>query len=119
KGWGKTVDAGWSRWDLEIYCHPWTVVQLSTAQEEHGGDKYLIRTQYRLRASGYLRALVGLSLLTVGGALIIWPAAAAAAILCPLCVGLWGRGITRASQAVAVVDLMAMDLGMVRLEGKE
>src|SRR5205823_10374538 len=32
KRWGKTVDSGWEDWDVEIYCHPWTVVQLSTVQ---------------------------------------------------------------------------------------
>ena len=32
-GWGKTLDSGWSNWDLEVYCHPWTVVQVCTAQE--------------------------------------------------------------------------------------
>ena len=26
--WGKTLDTGWDDWDVEIYCHPWTVVQV-------------------------------------------------------------------------------------------
>ena len=48
---------GWSDWDLEVYCHPWTVVQVCTAQEDHGGGKRLIRVRYRLRPSGYMKAL--------------------------------------------------------------
>src|SRR5207247_9838921 len=26
--WGKTIDSGWEDWDLEIDCHPWTVVRV-------------------------------------------------------------------------------------------
>ena len=37
RGWGKTLDSGWEEWDLEVHCHPWTVLQVCTAQEDHGG----------------------------------------------------------------------------------
>src|SRR5262249_13332145 len=57
--WGKTLDTGWRDWDLEIYCHPWTVVQVCTAQEEHGSGKRLIRARFGLRTSGYTRLLLG------------------------------------------------------------
>jgi hypothetical protein len=56
---GKTIDSGWSDWDLEVHCHPWTVVRVSTAQEEHGGGKRLIRVRYRLRPG---RSMKGLTL---------------------------------------------------------
>ena len=45
--WGKAVDSGWKDWDLEVYCHPWTVIQVSTAQEDLGGPKRVIRVRIR------------------------------------------------------------------------
>jgi GT2 family glycosyltransferase len=115
KSWGRTIDSGWSDWDLEVYCHPWTVVRIATAEEDHGGDKRLIRVRYRVRASGYTKALAWLGVLTgalgLGTGLIA--ATAASGALLAACAGLWWRGICRASQAVAVVDGWAADLGMV------
>jgi GT2 family glycosyltransferase len=111
--WGRTIDSGWSDWDLELYCHPWTVVQLATAEEDHGGNRRLVRVRFRLRASGYTKALVGLALLAGVAGPSFPPAAAAAAVLLAACLGLWWRGTYRASQAVAVVDRSAKDLGMV------
>src|SRR5207247_5580167 len=65
-GWGKTIDSGWENWDLEIYCHPWTVVQVCTAQEIHGSRQRLIRVRYRLRPSGYTK-LLGFAALSAAG----------------------------------------------------
>ena len=117
-GWGKTLDSGWQDWDVEIYCHPWTVVQVCTAEEDHGGGKRLIRVRYRLRTSGYLRALgAGAGLLgLLGAGLPMWSAGAAAGALVALGLGLWWRGTHRAAQAVAVFDALAADLGMIRCE---
>jgi hypothetical protein len=57
--WGKTIDTGWRDWDLEIYCHPWTVVQVCTVEEEHGSEKRMIQARFRLRTNGYTRLLIG------------------------------------------------------------
>ena len=70
QGWGKTIDSGWENWDVEVYCHPWTVVQIATAQEDHGGGRRSIRVRYRLRPSGYTKfmgvlALASISLVAV------------------------------------------------------
>jgi hypothetical protein len=24
--WGKVIDSGWSDWDVEVHCHPWTIL---------------------------------------------------------------------------------------------
>jgi GT2 family glycosyltransferase len=114
--WGKTVDSGWSAWDLEVYCHPWTVLQISTAEEDHGSARRLIRIRYRLRTSGYTRALAGLGMLAtvLGAGLVFWPAAAAGGGLLGLCFGLWWRGTRRAAHAIAALDWLAAELGMVR-----
>jgi hypothetical protein len=124
-GWGKTIDSGWSDWDVEIYCHPWTVVQVCTAQEDHGSGKRLIRVRFRLRPSGYLKVLGGAAALTAVAAagLLAWPAAAGATQLlgaclgiCAVCLGVWWRGTRRASQAIAVFDAKAGDLGLIRCD---
>ncbi|MFM7205716.1 MAG: glycosyltransferase [Planctomycetaceae bacterium] len=45
--WGVTLDAGWSDWDVEVFGHPWTCVRVTTAQEEHGAGRRLVRLRYR------------------------------------------------------------------------
>ena len=114
--WGRAIDTGWSDWDLEIYCHPWTVVRVRTAQEDHGGGKHLVRVGYRLRPSGYLKATGAAVLLLAGAAvgLQAWPAADGAALLLGGVLALWWTGTRRAAQALAVFDVMAADLGLVR-----
>jgi hypothetical protein len=124
-GWGKTIDSGWSDWDVEFYCHPWTVVQACTAQEDHGGGKRLIRVRFRLRPSGYLKVLGGTAALApvAAAGLLAWPAASEATLLlgaclgiCAVWLGVWWRGTRRASQAIAVFDAKAGDLGLIRCD---
>jgi GT2 family glycosyltransferase len=124
--WRKTIDSGWSDWDLEIHCHPWTVVQVSTAQEEHGGGKRVIRVRYRLRTDGYTRILGGLFALATafGVGLLEQSAALEAAVLGGACgvlglmwVFLWWRGTCRAAVAVGMVDALAKDLNLIPLDG--
>jgi GT2 family glycosyltransferase len=115
--WGRTIDSGWADWDVEVHCHPWTVVQIATAEEDHGGDKRLVRVRFALRASGYLRALsiaavacglLGVALLSPIAAWIGLGFVAAGAAV-------WWCGTRRAALAVDVVDRWARDLGMTRL----
>jgi GT2 family glycosyltransferase len=116
--WGKVIDSGWADWDLRIHCHPWTVVEVCTAEEEHGGGKRLVRVRYRLRPSGHLKALALVG--AVGAALAVlwasWPLAAVASATGALCGGLWWVGTCRASRAVAVVEATARDLGFLRCD---
>jgi O-antigen biosynthesis protein len=121
--WGKALDSGWSDWDLEVYCHPWTVVQVCTAQEDHGGGGHLIRVRYRLRLSGATKALaaVGLLAAVVGLGLLAWPSPLQAGLVLAVgagiagfCLGAWWRGTRRASQAVRVVDALAERMGLLR-----
>ncbi len=114
--WGKTLDSGWDDWDLEMYCHPWTVLQVSTADENHGDGRFMIRVRYRLRPSGYwkLLAFTGTVAAGVAAAGLFWPAAAVAATCAAACAGLWWLGTFRASQALAVFDLWADECGLHR-----
>jgi hypothetical protein len=120
--WGRSIDTGWSDWDVEVFCHPWTVVQICTAEEEHGGGRRLVRVRYRLRPSEYLLALAAvavvggvigatLPLVNDGGLIAAWAGGLLAAAA-----GLWWRGTRRAALAVAVVDRSAAELGMIRLD---
>jgi GT2 family glycosyltransferase len=116
RGWGKTLDSGWSEWDVEIYCHPWTIVQVSTAQEEHGGGRRLLRIRYRLRPSGHTKMLALAGLATIAAALAcqFWPLAASGGVLLGLAAWLWRCGTRRASQALALFDTWARELKMIR-----
>ncbi len=53
--WGKrSIPAGpTGTWRFIVI--PWTVVQVCTAQEEHGGQRRLIRVRFQLRFSNYTR----------------------------------------------------------------
>jgi GT2 family glycosyltransferase len=116
--WGKTIDAGWRDWDLEIYCHPWTVVQVCTVQEDHGHGKRLIQVRFRLRTSGYTRLLVGGACASalVAAVSAFWPAAVLAALFAMTGLAAWARGVFRAAQAVAVFDIVARQLGLARCD---
>jgi O-antigen biosynthesis protein len=111
--WGRTLDSGWSDWDLEIYCHPWTIVQVCTAQEEHGEGKRLVRVRYRLRPSGYLKQLAWAALFAAALTLALpaWPVAGAGAAALAVGAALWWRGTSRAARARTVVNALADRLG--------
>jgi hypothetical protein len=113
--WGKVLDSGWSDWDLEIYCHPWTVVLARTAEEDHGGGKRLIRVRYRLRPAGYTK-LLGLGAAVAGVAAVVlqlWPLAVVAGTLAALGLAAWWRGAHRAGQAMGLFDSAAGAMEMV------
>jgi hypothetical protein len=123
-GWGKTIDSGWSDWDLEIYCHAWTVVQISTAQEEHGQGRRLIRVRYRLRTDGYTKILGGLFVFTslLGVGCLAQSAVMESSLFFGACgvfgllwSWLWWRGTCRAALAVGVVEAAAKDLSLIPL----
>jgi GT2 family glycosyltransferase len=120
-GWGKTIDSGWENWDVEIYCHPWTVVQVCTAQEDHGGRRHLLRVRYRLRLSSYTRALGFGALVAAACASLFqdWTPLVAAGIFIAVALGLWWRGTRRAAQAVGLFDTLARELHLFRCDSKD
>jgi glycosyltransferase involved in cell wall biosynthesis len=116
--WGKVADSGWQDWDLQVFCHPWSMVEVCTAQEDHGGGRRLIRVRYRLRFSGYTRALAGVAAFTGLAASLLgsWPLACEAAVFAALCLAAWWRGTRRAARVVGVFDMIARRLNLVRCE---
>jgi GT2 family glycosyltransferase len=117
-GWGRVIDSGWSDWDLRIYCHPWTAVEICTAQEDHAEGKRLIRVRYRLRPSRHLRALALGAALATAWAVVLpgWTSAVAVGVCVALTAGLWWMGARRAALAVALVDATATGLGLLRCD---
>jgi hypothetical protein len=116
RGWGKVIDSGWSDWDVKVYSHPWTIVEVCTAQEDHGSNKHLIRVRYRLRPARYIKAVAAgaLSCAVAAAVWLHWPLAACAAVLMALCAVMWWHGTRQASWVPAIFDLMAGHLGLIR-----
>src|SRR5262249_3924149 len=115
RGWGKAIDSGWSAWDVKVYSHPWTIVEVCTAQEDHGGNKHLIRVRYRLRPGRDIRAVgAGALSCAVAAVWLPWPLAGCAALLTACCAAMWWYGTRQASWVPAIFDLMAGHLGLIR-----
>jgi hypothetical protein len=116
--WSRVIDSGWSPWDMEIYCHPWTVVQVCTAEEDHGGGRHLIRVRYRLRPSVYLKALALAAAVAVLGTPFVrsWVLAAESVVLSAACIMTWWRGAGWAAQVGAVFESLARGLGFIRCD---
>src|SRR5207244_337359 len=75
--WGTTIDSGWSDWDVEVHCHPWTLIRVCTAQEDHGGGKRLIRIRYRLGLTAFAKATAVLGFGALALLAVFHPIAAA------------------------------------------
>jgi GT2 family glycosyltransferase len=114
--WGMVIDTGWSDWDLRIDCYPWTVLQLCTAEEDHGGGRRLIRIRYVTRAGGLIRVAASMALVSLALVAIVpfWIAGVGFAASTAACVTGWWQGLRRASAAVHGIDELARrHLGMV------
>jgi O-antigen biosynthesis protein len=118
-GWGKAIDSGWSDWDVEVYCHPWTILRVSTAEEEHGAGKRLIRVRFQMRAAEYTVALASACvILLLGAALLrnVYLAVGSGLLLSMLWVLIRFCGAWRGARVAAIVDLMAQRLELTRCE---
>ncbi|GBD25089.1 Putative mycofactocin biosynthesis glycosyltransferase MftF [bacterium HR30] len=54
------VDQGWSDHDITVHRGLWSRVELTVAAENHGGNKRLLRTRSRVRASWFARSLTAI-----------------------------------------------------------
>jgi GT2 family glycosyltransferase len=114
--WTRTVDSGWSGWDLEVSADRYTAVRVVTAQEEHGGNKRLIRVRYRVRPRGtfWLLAGLGVGLTLAAAAAGGWVAVAPALTAVGAVAGAWVRGVRTAGEVGRVFDRAAAGLNLVR-----
>jgi GT2 family glycosyltransferase len=115
--WGKTIDSGWTDWDVELHLHPWTALRVCTAQEEHGGCRRLVRVRYCLRPSRATYALVAGAAVGLGVVVAVRHelAVGAAALVAAAGMVAWWRGTVFAWRAVALIDALAGGLGMTSL----
>jgi hypothetical protein len=115
--WGKVIDSGWSDWDLEVSGDPWTLIRVSSVQEDHGGGKRVIRLRYRLRPDGLVVALLAFAVAIAPIALLAgaWSAAVADAAILLLGLGIWWLGARRAMKVVAIFDRTATTMGLLRI----
>jgi hypothetical protein len=114
--WGKVIDSGWSDWDLEVYCDRLTVVRVSSAQEEHGGGKRLIRVRFRVLPGRHVKLAAAAAAMTAAVAVAFGagPAAVTGAALLGTCAALWRRGTRRAAALIGLVDGLAGQLKITR-----
>jgi hypothetical protein len=113
--WAKVIDAGWSEWDLTVDCTRWSVVQICTAQEDHGAGKRLIRVRYQLRLRSVTRVLALAGAAGAVGVGLVYPAVGAAASTLSLVayLGAWWRGGHPAGEVACVFDTVAATMGLV------
>jgi GT2 family glycosyltransferase len=116
--WGTIVDSGWADWDLKIHYHPWTFMEIATAQEDHGAGKRLIRLRCRLWMTDLGKIVAALTFAAVVILAGIHPLAALVSLgLCAIFwLGAWWQGIRLASRAVKAFDGLALGMGLGRMK---
>ena len=114
--WGRIVDSGWTDWDLRVYCHPLTYLQVRTTQENHGGNKRLIRVHQQMRIRDFTLVATGMIVLAVFLLSRTHPMMAGVTFGVGLLVAivLWLRCTRLAGKAAALFNHVADELGMIR-----
>jgi len=113
--WGVAYDTGWERWDLRLHADPWSLVEVRSVQEEHGGGKRLMRIAIRLRMTRSTVALATTGVLA-GLGLAAGSPILAAGLVVPFLAAVavvWARGRQLAAQVVAAFDGSAEDMKLV------
>jgi glycosyltransferase involved in cell wall biosynthesis len=114
--WGRIIDSGWTDWDLRIYCHPLVYLQIKTTQENHGGNKRLIRVHQKMRLRDLAFVAAGGATLGLIALFQVNPAAAGIGLGIGLATSafLWLRATWLARRAASLFDHVAEQLEMVR-----
>ena len=113
--WGKVLDSGWLRWDLEVYCNSCLLLRVITAEEEHGGGRRLVRIRYRLTPTPTAWVACVVTLAGAVAVACIAPrlavALGAAAATLTLCG--WALGRRAAAHVLRLFDTIAQRLLML------
>ncbi len=115
--WAIRTDAGWSEWDVQIHCHPWTTPEICSAQEDHGSGRRRIRVRFRLRPSEYSAAIGGLVAIVAALACRFGelPILAPAVVLLAGFIVIWARGLALSAQAAGIINGIAREMGLLRI----
>jgi hypothetical protein len=126
EGWLSRCDSGWNEWDVEIFGDRWNKVLVQTVAEQHGGRKTVIRVRlldkWTLFAKTMLLTILGLELVIINalakqiGELRVAPILVSV-VLFALFIHLRARRFQRI--VAALVDRVAREMGLVRLEQKK
>ena len=113
-GCGKSIDAGWTDVDLEVFHDPWKVVKVATMQEDHGEGKRLIRLRYRQRLGGLTKAI---ALLGLVAAIVSLNSSVTVSVACAAGTAIWlaavRHGGSRLLRKIAsIVDELALEMGL-------
>jgi hypothetical protein len=99
-----------------VHYHPWTLLQIYTTEENHGGNKRLIRVRYRMHSTELARVVGVLAIaavLVLAGLHVV--AGGAAAALAGMCwLAAWWRGRRLAAHAIRGFDGLACSMGLIR-----
>jgi len=119
--WGRVVDSGWTPWDLRVYSDPLVYLQVRTTEENHGGNRRLIRVHQSMRPRDltllvFATAIIGLGVFSCyepvdGGILSV--------VAVSVVLGLWVRCRRLAAKTAALFEHVANDLGLIRCEPPE
>jgi GT2 family glycosyltransferase len=124
QGWPNKSDIGWSEFDVELFGSRWSSVHLITALEAHGGKRRLFRCRLRARWSLLSHTVFWGALTLVLLAIGLWregqPWTWLMLLLMPVLAWLLRRGQRDLqSRVAALLDQMARDLGLTRLDPDE
>jgi GT2 family glycosyltransferase len=112
--WGNRIGTGWTTWDLEIDCYPGTVVRVTTAQENYGGLKRVIRIQFRVHPRPLVVPLFSTVCLTVA---VLSSTPQWLLPLAGVCAGLlavwWWRSVRLAGHIVALFQGAATSFDLI------
>jgi O-antigen biosynthesis protein len=116
--WGRAIDSGWDDWDLELSGDRWAALQVRTVQEEHGGNRRLIRVAYRLRPRGAVTLAAAAGLAVATGAALVEPLAAVApvAVTAGFLAVVWRRAARLGGRAAQVIDVVARRMNLIRCD---
>jgi hypothetical protein len=120
RNWGKTFHTPWSAADLQISCHPWTVLSVTTVQEAHARGARLIRARYRLGPTNFTKLVTFVGFLGAAamGHFSYVVASVSAIALAAVLMRSWRRGRTLAIQAIAVFDGLARRQGLIACDDR-
>jgi len=114
EGWGVTLDTGWSDFDAEIFGHPWTRLQLTTVQEEHGSGRRLVRLRSRLKFTWIAwTALAAAASLAIAATALPWVAVTLVVLAVLAVIAIRGRGVRLAAQIAEAFADAATQLGFI------
>jgi hypothetical protein len=120
-GWQNKEDAGWQRFDVEIYGSRWSRLQLTTAAEVHQGGKHLLRCRLKrkwtLPAKIFFCSVLAVELLILGTLIHLTPWLWAILLTLPLLAGILHRQQRQLQRLIAVLlDQIAKEFDLVKID---